>query len=85
MLGTGKSAAADGSKFETYENNLLCEYHVRYGGYGALHHHVSIHTLVVLQLLETSRSSSITALYAAIPKNLTHKFYLSLDVTFSTC
>lgn len=40
--GTGKSAAADGSKFETYENNLLSEYHVRYGGYGGIaYHHVS--------------------------------------------
>ena len=40
--GTGKSAAADGSKFEVYENNLLSEYHIRYGGYGGIaYHHVS--------------------------------------------
>lgn len=37
-----KRAAADGSKFEVYENNLLSEYHIRYGGYGGIaYHHVS--------------------------------------------
>ncbi|MBR8841076.1 MAG: Tn3 family transposase, partial [Stigonema ocellatum SAG 48.90 = DSM 106950] len=40
--GSGTRAAADGSKFETYENNLLSEYHIRYGGYGGIaYHHVS--------------------------------------------
>jgi TnpA family transposase len=40
--GTGKRAAADGSKFEIYENNLLSEYHIRYGGYGGIaYHHIS--------------------------------------------
>ena len=40
--GSGKHAAADGSKFEIYENNLLSEYHIRYGGYGGIaYHHVS--------------------------------------------
>lgn len=40
--GSGKRAAADGSKFEVYENNLLSEYHIRYGGYGGIaYHHVS--------------------------------------------
>ena len=38
----GKRAAADGCKFDTYENNLLSEYHIRYGGYGGIaYHHVS--------------------------------------------
>lgn len=40
--GDGKTAAADGSKFEVYENNLLSEYHIRYGGYGGIgYYHVS--------------------------------------------
>ena len=39
--GTGKRAAADGSKFEIYDNNLMAEYHVRYQGYGGIaYHHV---------------------------------------------
>ena len=37
--GTGKKAAADGSKFEVYENNLMSEYHIRYGGYGGIAYH----------------------------------------------
>jgi TnpA family transposase len=42
LWGTGKRAAADGCKFETYENNLFSEYHIRYGGYGGIaYHHVS--------------------------------------------
>jgi TnpA family transposase len=42
VWGTGKRAAADGCKFDTYENNLLSEYHIRYGGYGGIaYHHVS--------------------------------------------
>lgn len=40
--GTGKRAAADGTKFDIYENNLVAEYHIRYGGYGGIaYHHVS--------------------------------------------
>lgn len=40
--GSGKTAAADGSKFKVYENNLLSEYHIRYGGYGGIgYYHVS--------------------------------------------
>jgi Tn3 transposase DDE domain len=40
IWGTGKKAAADGSKFEIYENNLNSEYHIRYGGYGGIAYHL---------------------------------------------
>lgn len=40
--GNGKTAAADGTKYDIYEENLLAEYHIRYGGYGGIaYHHVS--------------------------------------------
>jgi TnpA family transposase len=40
--GTGKSASADGTKWNMYEQNLLSEYHIRYGGYGGIgYYHVS--------------------------------------------
>ena len=40
--GTGKTASADGTKWDLYEQNLLSEYHIRYGGYGGLgYYHVS--------------------------------------------
>jgi TnpA family transposase len=40
--GTGKRASADGTKWNVYEQNLLSEYHIRYGGYGGIgYYHVS--------------------------------------------
>jgi TnpA family transposase len=40
--GTGKRASADGTKWDVYEQNLLSEYHIRYGGYGGIgYYHVS--------------------------------------------
>lgn len=40
--GSGKSSSADGTKWDLYEQNLLSEYHIRYGGYGGLgYYHVS--------------------------------------------
>ncbi|MCP4096109.1 MAG: Tn3 family transposase [Planctomycetaceae bacterium] len=42
MWGSGKTAVADGTHFELYENNLLGERHIRYGGYGGIaYHHIS--------------------------------------------
>ncbi len=40
--GSGKTAAADGTVFNTYLNNLMAERHIRYGEYGGVaYHHVS--------------------------------------------
>lgn len=40
--GDGKSASADGTKWNLYEQNLLSENHIRYGGYGGIgYYHVS--------------------------------------------
>lgn len=40
--GTGKHASVDGTKWNIYEQNLLAEYHIRYGGYGGIgYYHVS--------------------------------------------
>jgi TnpA family transposase len=40
--GSGASAAADGTKYDLYEENLISEYHIRYGSYGGIaYHHVS--------------------------------------------
>ncbi|NHN33221.1 Tn3 family transposase [Paenibacillus agricola] len=42
VWGDGTTAAADGTKFDLYEENLVSEYHIRYGGYGGIaYHHVS--------------------------------------------
>ena len=40
--GSGKSASADGTKWSLYEQNLISERHIRYGGYGGIgYYHVS--------------------------------------------
>ncbi len=40
--GSGESAAADGTKWDVYEQNLLSAYHIRYGSYGGIaYYHVS--------------------------------------------
>lgn len=40
--GSGQAAAADGTLFSTYLNNLLAARHIRYGAYGGIaYHHVS--------------------------------------------
>lgn len=42
VWGTGETAAADGTKVDLYEQNLISEYHIRYGGYGGIaYHHIS--------------------------------------------
>src|SRR6266850_4434364 len=42
LWGSGKHAAADGTKWDLYEQNLLAERHIRYGGYGGIgYYHVS--------------------------------------------
>src|SRR5699024_11784889 len=40
--GEGKRASADGTMWDLYEQNLLSENHIRYGGYGGIgYYHVS--------------------------------------------
>jgi TnpA family transposase len=42
LWGSGQRAAADGTKWDVYEHNLLSEYHLRYGGWGGLgYYHIS--------------------------------------------
>ncbi|MFI6927727.1 transposase [Nonomuraea spiralis] len=42
VWGDGKTVAADGSQIDTWENNLLAETSIRYGGYGGIaYRHIS--------------------------------------------
>ena len=42
LWGDEKRAAADGTKYDLYQDNLLAEYHIRYNGYGGIaYHHVA--------------------------------------------
>ena len=44
--GSGKSASADGTKWNVYEQNLLSEYHIRYGGYRLLSRLGHLHSFI---------------------------------------
>lgn len=40
--GTGDHVSVDGTKWDMYKNNLLSEYHIRYGGFGGIgYYHIS--------------------------------------------
>jgi TnpA family transposase len=42
LWGSGQRAAADGTKWDVYEQNLLSEYHIRDGGWGGIgYYHVA--------------------------------------------
>jgi TnpA family transposase len=42
VWGEGKTAAADGTKYDLYEQNLISEYHIRYGSHGGIaYHHIA--------------------------------------------
>jgi hypothetical protein len=46
--GTGKRVSADGTKWDIYEQNLLAEYHIRYGGYGGIGYYLVSDTYIAL-------------------------------------
>jgi TnpA family transposase len=46
--GAGTLAAADGTTYDLYEQNLLVEYHIRYGGWGGIAYHHVADTYVAL-------------------------------------
>jgi TnpA family transposase len=48
LWGSGKSAVADGTKWDLYEQNLLSEYHIRYGGYGGIGYYHVLDTYIAL-------------------------------------
>jgi len=42
VWGQGRSASADGTKFDMYAHNLMSEFHIRYGGYGGIGYYTPI-------------------------------------------
>ncbi|GAA4974066.1 Tn3 family transposase [Yinghuangia aomiensis] len=48
MWGNGRTAAADGSQLDTWEDNLLAESHIRYGGFGGIAYRLISDTYVAL-------------------------------------
>jgi TnpA family transposase len=48
IWGSGKTASADGTKWELYEENLMSEYHIRYGGYGGIGYYLISDSYIAL-------------------------------------
>lgn len=71
VWGEGKSAAADGTKYELYEENLLSEYHIRYGGYGGIaYHHVSDTYVALFSQFISCGTSEALYIIEGLYKNL---------------
>jgi TnpA family transposase len=48
LWGSGKSASADGTKWDLYPQNLISEYHIRYGGYGGIGYYLVSDSYIAL-------------------------------------
>jgi TnpA family transposase len=48
LWGTGQSASADGMKWNLYPQNLMSEYHIRYGGYGGIGYYLVADNYIAL-------------------------------------
>jgi TnpA family transposase len=48
LWGTGQSASADGMKWDLYRQNLMSEYHIRYGGYGGIGYYLVADNYIAL-------------------------------------
>lgn len=48
VWGSGKSASADGTQWEMSAENLMAEYHIRYGGYGGIGYYLIADSYIAL-------------------------------------
>jgi TnpA family transposase len=48
LWGLGKSASADGTKWDLYPQNLISEWHIRYGGYGGIGYYLIADSYIAL-------------------------------------
>ncbi len=69
--GTGQSAAADGTHFETYEDNLLAEHHIRYGKTGGIaYRHVADNYIALFSRFIACGTYEATHILDALLQNL---------------
>jgi TnpA family transposase len=69
--GPGESAAADGTHFETYEDNLLAEHHIRYGKTGGIaYRHVSDNYIALFSRFIACGTFEATYILDALLQNL---------------
>ena len=69
--GKGQSAAADGTHFETYEDNLLAEHHIRYGKTGGIaYRHVADNYIALFSRFIACGTYEATYILDALLQNL---------------
>ncbi|HAL38986.1 MAG TPA: Tn3 family transposase [Polaromonas sp.] len=69
--GMGQSAAADGTHFETYEDNLLAEHHIRYGKTGGIaYRHVADNYIALFSRFIACGTYEATYILDALLQNL---------------
>jgi TnpA family transposase len=69
--GKGESAAADGTHFETYEDNLLAEHHIRYGKTGGIaYRHVADNYIALFSRFIACGTYEATFILDALLQNL---------------
>ena len=69
--GTGKYAAADGTHFETHEDNLLAEHHIRYGKTGGIaYRHVADNYIALFSCFIACGTYEATYILDALLQNL---------------
>lgn len=69
--GAGKSAAADGTHFETYEDNLLAEHHIRYGKTGGIaYRHVADNYIALFSRFIACGTYEATYILDALLQNI---------------
>ena len=78
MWGSGQSASADGKKWDLYEQNLLSEYHIRYGGYSGIGTAIRLNQAGIDDYLHKPVSPSL--LLAKVKVWLKRSASISIDV-----
>jgi TnpA family transposase len=69
--GDGKAAAADGTHFETYEDNLLAEHHIRYGKTGGIaYRHIADNYIALFSRFIACGTYEATYILDALLQNL---------------
>jgi TnpA family transposase len=95
IWGEGTTAcAADSKQFEAWDQNLMTEWHVRYGGRGVMiYWHVERHSTCIYSQLKTPSSSEVAAMIEGVLRHCTEmevaKAYVDShgqsDVAFAFC
>jgi TnpA family transposase len=69
--GSGASAAADGTHFETFEDNLLAEHHIRYGKTGGIaYRHIADNYIALFSRFIACGTYEATYILDALMQNL---------------